>query len=158
VFKVDTTGAVTVLYTFLGPQDGAHPHAGLILDAAGNLYGTTYNGGAFGDGTVFKLDATNAETLLYSFKALRDGTKPYADLLRDTAGNLYGTTFWGGSSYSGTVFKLDTTGLKTLLHDFTGPDGQHPVAGLIRDAAGNLYGTTTDGGAFGKGTVFKISH
>jgi uncharacterized repeat protein (TIGR03803 family) len=157
VFKVDTTGAVTVLYTFLGPRDGAHPHAGLILDAAGNLYGTTYNGGEFGYGTVFKLDATNAETVLYSFKALRDGTKTYADLLRDAAGNLYGTTFWGGSSYSGTVFKLDTTGAKTLLHDFTGPDGQHPVAGLIRDAAGNLYGTTTDGGAFGRGTVFKIS-
>jgi uncharacterized repeat protein (TIGR03803 family) len=160
VFKLDSTGAETVLHTFTtSPPDGAHPHAGLIRDAAGNLYGTTYNGGAYGDGAVFKLDATSAETVLYSFKALRDGTKPYADpLLRDAAGNLYGTTYWGGSSYSGTVFKLDTTGTKTMLHDFTGPDGQHPVAGLIRDSAGNLYGTTTDGGAFGRGTVFKISH
>src|SRR5256885_143070 len=100
VFKLDSTGAETVLHTFTtSPPDGAHPHAGLIRDAAGNLYGTTYNGGAYGDGAVFKLDATSAETVLYSFKALRDGTKPYADpLLRDAAGNLYGTTYWGGSS------------------------------------------------------------
>jgi uncharacterized repeat protein (TIGR03803 family) len=158
VFKLDSTGAETVLHSFDSSPDGGHPYAGLIRDAAGNLYGTTYGGGEFGYGTVFKLDATNAETVLYSFGSLRDGTKPYADLLRDADGDFYGTTSWGGSSFSGTVFKLDKTGTKTLLHDFTKTDGQHPVAGLIRDAAGNLYGTTTDGGAFGDGTVFRISH
>ena len=129
----------------------------MVRDSVGNLYGTTYNGGEIGNGTVFKVDATGAETVLYSFSGLPGGTKPYADLLRDAAGNLYGTTYWGGGSYSGTVFKLDAAGGKTMMHDFSGPDGQYPVAGLIRDAAGNLYGTTSWGGAFGKGTVFKLS-
>ena len=152
----------TVLYSFKWDfADGAFPYAGVVLDAAGNLYGTTYWGGASGLGTVFKLDTTGAETVLHSFNG-GDGSNP-ADLIRDANGNLYGTTQFGGASDAGTVFKLDTTGAETVLHSFVGPptDGLRPIAGLVRDAGGSLYGTTLAGGSSsncggGCGTVFRL--
>jgi uncharacterized repeat protein (TIGR03803 family) len=152
----DTT--FTVLYSFNGGTDGAQPHAGLVRDAAGNLYGTTIRGGGGSNlGTVFKLDTTGAETVLYSFTGFPDGAKPRAGLVLDAAGNLYGTTYHGGASDLGTVFRLDTTGAETVLHSFSGRDGQNPYAGLVRDAAGNFYGTTQNGGGdFAAGTVFKL--
>jgi uncharacterized repeat protein (TIGR03803 family) len=160
VFKLDTTGKQTVLHSFAGGSgDGQYPFAGVIRDAAGNLYGTTQNGGASNFGTVFKLDATGSLTLLYSFSGGADGGFPYyGRLVRDKGGNLYGTTFAGGAFKFGTVFKLDTTGKETVLYSFAGPpgDGQFPYAGLVPDAAGNLYGTTNLGGAFGTGTLFKV--
>jgi uncharacterized repeat protein (TIGR03803 family) len=161
VFKLDTAGTETVLYTFTGGTDGANPVASLIRDSAGNLYGTTYGGGASNLGTVFKLDTTGTETVLHSFTGAPDGANPTAALVRDAAGNLYGTTFAGGlASGTGTVFKLDATGTETVLHTFSGypTDGARPTAALIRDAAGNLYGTTSVGGAskFDGGTVFKL--
>ena len=161
VFKLDTTGAETVLYSFTGGPDGQWPAAGLIRDATGNLYGTTPSGGASGLGTVFKLDATGPKTVLYSFAGGADGVGPEADLIRDAAGNFYGTTQYGGGGGCpdgcGTVFKLDTAGTETVLYRFQrDPDGASPYAGLIRDAAGNFYGTTYGGGAAGKGTVFKL--
>jgi uncharacterized repeat protein (TIGR03803 family) len=157
-----------VLYNFTGARDGAYPRAGLFRDDTGDLYGTTYYGGALsclygmGCGTVFKLDTTGAETILYRFKGTPDGAFPFARLFRDAAGNLYGTTYSGGGSNLGTVFKLDATGKRTVLHSFTGaPDGANPYAGLIRDAAGNLYGTTGFGGDLaclgGCGVVFELS-
>jgi uncharacterized repeat protein (TIGR03803 family) len=160
VFKLDTTGKETVLYSFTGSPDGASPDAGLIRDSAGNFYSTTSGGGgAFGKGTVFKLDTTGNETVLHSFTGTGgDGALPSAGLIRDTVGNLYGTTTSGGASDYGTVFKLDTSGNETVLYSFTGgADGATPTAGLIRDSAGNLYGTTFGGGAFGYGTVFKLT-
>ncbi len=171
VFKVDTAGTETVLHSFTGGEgDGALPTAGLVLDAQGNLYGTTYYGGVnwcgvpnapYGCGTVFKLDKTGNETLLHSFgpPGGSDGSFPAAGLVLDAQGNLYGTTYEGGTySYYGTVFKLDTTGKETLLHSFgaTG-DGARPEAGLVLDAQGNLYGTTYEGGAYGLGVVFELS-
>ena len=159
VFKLDTTGAETVLYTFTGkPADGSLPMAGLIRDPAGNLYGTTFYGGASDFGTVFKLDTTGTETILHSFTGGTDGANPGAGLVRDGAGNLYGTTFYGGESGFGTVYKLDRNGAETVLHSFAGSplDGQEPTAGLIRDAAGNFYGTTITGGASNLGTVYKL--
>jgi uncharacterized repeat protein (TIGR03803 family) len=166
VFKLDPSGHETVLYRFTGGADGRNPYAGLVRDPVGNLYGTTYYGGSSnncyqGCGTVFKLDTTGAETVLHSFTGSPDGNFPRGGLVRDAAGNLYGTTAWGGAFGKGTVFKLDATGKETVLHSFTGPDGQYPVAGLIRDAAGNLYGTTKNGGSSndcrgGCGTVFKV--
>jgi uncharacterized repeat protein (TIGR03803 family) len=158
VFKLDTTGKETVLHGFRGgTADGANPYSSLIRDAAGNFYGTTFGGGGSELGTVFKLDTTGKETVLHSFTGMPDGLGPYAGLLRDAAGNLYGTTNFGGGSNMGTVFKLDTTGSEIVLHSFTGmPDGTFPYAGLLRDAAGNLYGTTSYGGASGFGTVFKL--
>ena len=179
VFKLDTTGKETVLYSFTGYSDGGSPFASLVGDASGNLYGTTAFGGTnldcaykngAGCGVVFKVDTTGKETALYSFDGGSDGTSPYASLVRDAKGNLYGTTPFGGSAYSsnGTVFRLDTTGREKVLHSFTGAttDGAGPVAALVRDPSGNLYGTTLGGGIDGNGycqqdgngcgTVFKI--
>ena len=142
----------------------AQPYAGLVRDASGNLYGITYIGGSAGKGTVFKLDASGHETVLHSFTDRPDGASPYAGLLRDALGNLFGTTSYSGATGQGTVFKLDTAGTMTVLHSFAGElDGANPYAGLIMDASGNLYGTTSNGGngtqchATGCGTVFKLT-
>jgi uncharacterized repeat protein (TIGR03803 family) len=159
VFKLDTAGKMTVLHSFKNSPDGAHPIAGLILDKAGNLYGTTLHGGTSGVfGSVFKLDAKGKLTLLHSFTGTPDGEDPQSGLLRDAAGNLYGTTQFGGINGGfGTVFKLNAKGKLSLLHSFGAkPDGQNPFSGLIRDSAGNFYGTTFYGGAYGYGTVFKL--
>jgi uncharacterized repeat protein (TIGR03803 family) len=105
---------------------------------------------------VFKLDKTG-ESVLYDFTDAPDGAVPMADLVRDSAGNLYGTTWAGGLGF-GVVFKLDTTGKETVLHSFTGgADGADPRAGLILDSTGNLYGTTLYGGESGQGVVFKLT-
>ena len=159
VFKIDPANnyAMTTLHDF-DTSAGYYPAAGVIADAAGNLYGTTFVGGAHGLGTVFKLDAANyALTTLHSFDGL-DGMNPYAAVLADAAGNLYGTTGGNESSNYGTVFKLDAANgyALTTLHHFTGPDGAYPWAAVIADAAGNLYGTTKNGGSTSFGTVFKL--
>jgi uncharacterized repeat protein (TIGR03803 family) len=158
VFKLDPSGTETVLYSFTGGGDGGSPQSGLIRDSAGNLYGTTTFGGAAGFGTVFKVTPQGQETVLYSFKGGADGAYPFAgSLVRDPAGNLYGTTQTGGSSSFGDVFKIDTTGKETVLHSFSGRDGEIPYGTLARDKAGNLYGTTYAGGRYGGGVVFKIA-
>jgi uncharacterized repeat protein (TIGR03803 family) len=164
VFKLDAKGKLTLLHSFTGTPDGVNPLAGLLRDAAGNLYGTTKYGGAGGGyGTVFKLSAKGKLTLLHSFAGMPDGVNPYSRLIRDSAGNFYGTTFYGGTVGYGTVFKLDTAGKLTILHSFNGsPDGGNPIGGLILDKAGNLYDTTSGGGDLncgfsGCGTVFKVA-
>jgi len=156
VFKLDPSGVETVLHTFTGP-DGAVPIAGLLRDAAGNLYGNTGEGGAYGYGAVFKLNTTGQETVLYSFSGGEDGLYPWYDtLIRDSAGNLYGTTTGGGMDGDGAVFSVGVTGAETVVHSFTGtPDGEAPTAGLTYKA-GAVYGTTCCGGAYGTGTVFKV--
>jgi uncharacterized repeat protein (TIGR03803 family) len=161
VFELTPTGTETVLYSFTGGADGGGPLAGLVRDAAGNLYGTTSGGGAESSrGVVFKVSPTGTETVLHSFAGhSTDGADPQAGLVRDSAGNLYGTTFYGGAADGGTVFKLSSCGSGfKVLYSFTGDtDGENPVAGLIQDAGGNLYGTTFNGGAYGYGVVFKLS-
>ena len=161
VFKI-ASGTETVLYSFgATAADGVQPEAGLIMDSAGNLYGTTAGGGANGHGTVFKIGPSGTETIVYSFGAsATDGQAPFAGLIMDSGGNLYGTTDGGGAhSNSGTVFKISASGVETVLYSFgtTATDGQFPTAGLIVDSAGNLYGTTYAGGANGWGTVFVIN-
>ncbi len=158
VFELDTTGQEVPLYSFTCGTDGANPQAGLVRDAAGNLFGTTVGGGRFGEGTVFEVDTTGKETVLYSFTGGADGAEPWGGLIRDAAGSLYGTTFVGGNSGLGTVFMLDVAGNETALYSFAGgADGALPMAGLVRDAAGNLYGTTVGGGGTGNaGTVFSV--
>jgi uncharacterized repeat protein (TIGR03803 family) len=159
-----------VLHSFpASPTDGEDPYAGVIIDAAGNLYGTTQQGGAYGYGTVFELIPTSggawAEKLLHSFKDDgTDGENPFAGLVLDAAGNLYGTTAGGGTyNNSGTVFELTPAGdgswTETVLHDFNnnGMDGFSPEASLTFDRAGNLYGTTQHGGAYDEGTVFELT-
>jgi uncharacterized repeat protein (TIGR03803 family) len=158
VFKVDLTGKKTVLYSFTGSADGGQPYAGLILDAKGNLYGTTTQGGSAFAGTVFKVDPTGKETVLYNFTGSNDGGPPESGVIRDSHGNLYGTTYLGGTDGAGTVFQVDPQGRETVLHNFTGgTDGWLPIgASLVRDSAGNLYGTTPQGGSTDFGVVFKI--
>jgi len=184
VFEVPSAGVYTVLYSFCSVVqgsvclDGNNPVAGLIQDAAGNLYGETTNGGVSGTGTVFELappaqqGGTWTETVLYNI-----GGFPYGGLIMDSAGNLYGTTAAGGIATAenpngeGTVFRLSPPAQSgggwtaALLYEFcsvmqgTGClDGNGPEAGLVRDTAGNLFGTTTGGGAHNAGTVFELDN
>jgi uncharacterized repeat protein (TIGR03803 family) len=146
-----------VFYNFTGRGDGGNPLSGLIADSAGNLYGVTNSGGRVGAGVVFKLSATGTQTTLHNFAGGADGTNPQGRLVRDPAGDLYGTTNSGGASNAGTVFKVTSKGVETVLYSFAGNlDGANPVAGLTLDKSGNLYGTTTDGGTNGNGTVFEL--
>jgi uncharacterized repeat protein (TIGR03803 family) len=151
----------TVLHSFVLPT-GANPEKALTRDAQGNLYGTTPQGGTFRKGTVFKLDKNLKYTVIYNFTGGTDGSGPVTYLSLDKAGNLYGTTEYGGDNCCGTVFELmphsDGSWTESVLHSFTDLDGQNPVAGLIRDPAGNFYGTTLGGGTqkCGCGTVFEL--
>jgi uncharacterized repeat protein (TIGR03803 family) len=163
LFKVNKNGSETVLHTFQGGSDGANPASVLLFDSKGNLYGTTQNGGnsecgGTGCGTVFKLSHDGTESVLYAFCSLSncaDGERPlFGPLVSDGAGNLYGTTFFGGASHNcngvgcGTVFKLSPSGKEKVLHSFTsGGDGAFPYSGLTIDTSGNLYGTAGNGGA-----------
>ena len=176
-FKLDAAGTYTLLHSFGGGTDGYMPMANLVRDSAGNLYGTTEYGGitggicgTLGCGVVFKVDSAGSETVLYKFTGGRDGGKLTCNLIRDSAGNLYGTTYAGGNTAGecatisgitipgcGTVFKLDTAGALTVLHTFTAAEGANSVAGLVRDSEGNFYGTTLQGGASNKGVVFKLA-
>jgi uncharacterized repeat protein (TIGR03803 family) len=160
VFRLSPAGSeFTVLYTFTGGADGAFP-GGVVRDAEGNLYGTTGSGGTYGNGVVFELDTAGRETVLHSFTGGADGVAPSGVVLDVAAGNLYGTTFVGGTYGRGVVFELSlATGKETVLYAFTGgADGANPFADLILDAAGNLYGTASEGGDFyGNGVVFKLS-
>jgi uncharacterized repeat protein (TIGR03803 family) len=166
VYQLDTAGHERVLYGFVSGRDGAGPDASVIRDPEGNLYGTTYGGGAADAGVVYKLDATGHETVLYAFTGGLDGASPHSGVIRDSAGNLYGTTPWGGNTdvmgTAGLVYKLDPTGHQTVLYFFTGgtdgggADGANPYAGVIRDSEGNLYGTTMDGGTAHNGVIYKL--
>jgi uncharacterized repeat protein (TIGR03803 family) len=152
-------GTFTLLYSFTGTT-GAYPLAGLVLDSKGSVYGTTSEGGAYGEGTVFKVSASGTETVLHSFKGgFSDGQFPIASLVRDAAGTLYGTTTRGGLYGYGTVFKVAENGEENLLHNFgkTASDGRYPSAGLVFGLDGDLYGTTQEGGASGFGTIFKLT-
>jgi len=162
VFKVDTKGNFTVLYTFTGGADGGVPNDYLTLDWAGNIYGVTWAGGNPADctqygetgcGTVFKLDKKGKLTTLYTFTGLADGWGNQGSLVLDLWGNLYGATSYGGdlTCYSGTgcgvLYKLTAAGKYSVLHTFAGtPDGANPPMGLIGDLFGNLYGVTQWGG------------
>ncbi|HEX4080762.1 MAG TPA: choice-of-anchor tandem repeat GloVer-containing protein [Rhizomicrobium sp.] len=147
----------SVLYTFTGGDDGASPLAGLIADKQGNLYGTTWKGGADDAGTVFELAPNGAESVLLTFD-ITNGYEPYlGNLTADKAGNFFGTTVKGGNDY-GIVYELAPDGIETVLYKFTGgSDAGSPFYDLVQDKKGNLYGTTEDGGANGDGTVFKVS-
>ena len=182
VFKLTNSAGVwseSVLYSFSGGTDGGQPGARLVMDAAGNLYGTAEGGGdptciqlhGF-CGVVFELspnqNGTWTESVLHTFEG-PDGNEPLGGLIFDGNGNLYGTTFFGGSAGWGTVFELspngDGTWTQTILHDFAlDANGAKPDSDLVFDAGGNLYGTTNIGGilnacltGFGCGTVFKLA-
>jgi len=153
-----------VLYTFTGGKDGAQPTGGLLADTAGDLYGTTFLGGAEGDGTVFKLfkpakgKRAWRQKILHSFTGA-DGAQPFAGLIADRNGNLYGVTTAGGQTNQGTVFELTAkTFAESVLYSFQGPEGSTPYGGLAIDSAGNLFGTasTTSAPPYA-GSVFELS-
>lgn len=151
-------------YTFHGTGDGDNPYFGaVVFDQAGNLYGTTYENGLYGGGTVFELSRSGSgwvETILHNFGAPGDGSEPLHGVVLDTAGNLYGTTYQGGPDGAGTVFQLVPAGAgwtEHILATFNGTSviGAGPQAGLIIDAAGNLYGATSIGPS--GSAVFQLS-
>jgi uncharacterized repeat protein (TIGR03803 family) len=156
LLHVSNAQTFVVLHSFDG-TDGATPWAGVIRDGKGNLYGTTVTGGSAQSGTLFKLTPGGALKVLYTFSGGLDGQYPYAPLIRDGDGNLYGTTQDGGNSGSGTIFIYSPTTAKSTLYSFSGSDGAHPWSGLVRDKDGNLLGTTVNGGKFDAGTVFKLN-
>ncbi len=166
VYEITKKGAEFVLYSF-GSQtgDGSNPFGNLIRDSRGNLYGTTYGGGAFGYGTVFQLSPSGTETILYNFAGIPDGAMPRGALLRDSKGNLYGSTSDGGntlcglSAGCGTLFEISSTGKETVIYTFCSAsgcaDGSSPAGALIFDKKFNIYGTTVAGGN-GSGVVFQL--
>ena len=160
VYKITPSLKETVLYSFGGPpDDGAYPWGGVILDAKGNMYGTTSQGGTYNDGTVFMVTPSGKETVLHSFSG-GDGATPYAGLVADQKGIMYGTAFAGGAYNGGVVFKITSSGKETVTHSFLGylyGDGANPYAGVILDAGGNVYGTTFYGGSPQNGVVFRVT-
>jgi uncharacterized repeat protein (TIGR03803 family) len=156
IFKVDTAGTLTTLYNFTGASDGSNPESGLTLGIDGNFYGTTYQGGMFGDGTAFKMTPAGVLTTLHSFDDT-DGGFPNCALVQGTDKNFYGTTSYSTPTIYGTVFKMTPSGVLTTLHFFTDTDGYQPLAGLVQGTDGNFYGTTATGGTSGFGTFFKIT-
>lgn len=165
-FKITPEGTLTTLYSFCAAQGNcpnpSEPMAGVIQAADGNFYGTTAYGGAYDDGTVFKVTPGGTLTVLHSFDGT-DGTYSTARLIQTTDGNFYGTTQLGGgitSSGYGTVFKITPDGMLTTLYRFDTTGGVYPQAGLVQATDGNFYGTTLGtglGGGYGQGTVFKIT-
>jgi uncharacterized repeat protein (TIGR03803 family) len=152
----------SVIHSFVGGSDGSDPKAGLVLDTAGNVYGTTVLGGAYNNGTVFQLQPSGSgwvENVLYSFTGGTDGGQPTAGLILDSLGNLY-----GGSAEDGTsvckVFEMSSSNGNwsfALIYSFTYLQGANCARSLALDSAGNLYGTTAGGGTFANGVVFELS-
>jgi uncharacterized repeat protein (TIGR03803 family) len=170
VFEIEADGQEKVLSTFENLNEGRGSQAGLVRDAAGNLYGTTLFGGRTNNGTVFKVDADGNFTQLYAFSGGADGRWPFDGLTLDSQGNLYGTTEFGGDMSGcsgngcGVVFKIDRAGRQSVLYSFSGgKDGSEPAATLVGDSEGNFYGTTAFGGnvscdaPYGCGVVFKLN-
>jgi len=178
VFRLTTGGTLHILYSFSAMtwngtnyinNDGANPYATVMLAPDGYLYGTTANGGANGSGTVFKMTTNGFLTTLFSFDALApppnvatnvSGGSPYAGLTRGPDGNLYGTTFVGGSETDGTAFRITPNGAFTLLTNFVGANGNGPQATMTLGPDGCMYGTTDNGGGGiggSAGTVFKLT-
>lgn len=166
IYKIDQNGNYTVLYSFLGSNDGCELSGNLALDENGDLYGAASACGELGRGTVFEINAAGSFSVLHAFSgAAGDGNSPFGGVTRDHAGNLYGTTLFGGGcdmelGGCGIVFKLNPSGSLTILHAFDGyTDGSSPWSNVILDPAGNIYGTTSLGGLNGSGggTVWEIS-
>lgn len=171
VFEIKPAGKLTTLYRFCssGCLDGANPSAGLLQASDGNFYGTTFSGGAFGAGTVFRITKSGTLTTLASFDGVNGQGPDFGSLIQATDGNFYGTTVAGGANASscgsntgcGTVFRMTPGGQLTSLYSFCGQpnctDGFELFGGLVQGTNGNFYGTTVMGGTNGVGTVFEIT-
>jgi uncharacterized repeat protein (TIGR01451 family) len=164
IFELTTNGVVTTLVRLadLGGTNGLNPYAGLTLGPDGNFYGTTYAGGANGNGTVFQVTTNGTLTTLYSFSVLTnginpDGAQPQASLTLGPDGNFYGTAYGGGTTGFGTVFKVSTNGTFSTVASFIGDTGVNPESTLTPGPDGSLYGTAKFGGIGGRGTLFKLT-
>jgi uncharacterized repeat protein (TIGR03803 family) len=156
-----TTGTETILHTFAGSTngDGSLPYGGLAY-YKGSLYGTTYTGGTHNSGTIYKVTTKGVETVLFHFDGgVQGGNPTYVTPVFDKLGNLYGTTFNGGTYGNGTVFKLGPDGTLTTLYSFHSGagDGYSPNAGVALDAKGNIYGSAPVGGLYNNGTLYEIT-
>ncbi|PYX31329.1 MAG: hypothetical protein DMG77_07230 [Acidobacteria bacterium] len=156
-----------LVYSFAGGSDGEYTDTDLVMDQAGNIYGTSVQGGLYGGGTVFQVTPAGVHTVLYNFTGGTDGGEPYKGVTLDPKGNLYGTAVTGGGGSCeggcGTVFQLAKAGGGvwnfSVVHTFTGgSDGSGPGAPLAIDKSGNIFGMAPTGGAFGVGTVYLIQH
>ena len=160
VYEVTTSGEQHVIYSFAGGNDGQYPQSGLVMDSQGNLYGTTYAGGQFGNGTVFEVSPGGKEAVLHNFAGGKDGANPIGGLIMSADGKLYGTTFWGGEFGGGTAYEVVKGSGERVLQSFGAVgDGANPVAGLtfgLKDKNA-LYGTTSAGGLGMGGTVFELT-
>lgn len=157
-------GTTKVVYSFAGDNDGEYTDTELVRDSAGNLYGTTVQGGLSKSGTVFEVTPAGVHTVLYNFKGGTDGGEPYKGVTLDAHGNLYGTAVTGGGGSCeggcGVVYQLTNSGgvwTQTVIHTFLGSDGSGPGSPVAFDRHGSLYGTTPTGGAYGLGVVYRIS-
>lgn len=160
LFKIAPDGTETIIRSFGKGNDGAFPRSQPAIDKSGNIYGTTNGGGGSvncdgGCGTIWEYTAGGKYKVLHKFD-FTDGSQPVGQLLRDSAGNLFGITTNGGPNNQGEVFEYTAGGKFKVLHTFAGTDGAYPECSLIQDSAGNIYGTTEGGGAGNEGTVFEI--
>jgi uncharacterized repeat protein (TIGR03803 family) len=154
-----------LVYSFTGNDDGEYTDTELVMDSAGNLYGTSVQGGRYGGGTVFQVTPAGVHTVLYDFTGGADGGEPYKGVTLDAQGNLYGTAVTGGGGSCeggcGVVFKLTNSGgtwTQTVIHTFTGgSDGAGPGSPVAIDKHGNIWGTTPTGGADGMGVVYELA-
>jgi uncharacterized repeat protein (TIGR03803 family) len=162
-FRLTPAGVESVLHSFAGGSADGAVAASLIQGTDGNFYGVTAYGGQSNDGTVFKVTAAGAETVLHSFAGGSDGAIPQTPLTQGTDGSFYGTTPVGGTSSNGVVFRITPAGVETVLHAFAGgtADGAQPYTGVVQGSDGNFYGTTSAGGDAtcpgGCGIVFKMT-
>ena len=169
ILTIVAAGREKILYSFAGDEDGEYADTGLVIDSAGNIYGTTIQGGIHTSGTVFRLTPSGKHTVLYSFNGGTDGSEPYKGVALDAAGNLYGTTVAGGDTSCdggcGVVYKLTKSGgtwTQSVIHAFTGgADGSGAGSPLVFDKHGNIYGMTPAGGGtgcfgLGCGVVFRL--
>ncbi|HEX4077654.1 MAG TPA: choice-of-anchor tandem repeat GloVer-containing protein [Rhizomicrobium sp.] len=160
VFKIAPDGSEAVLYAFQGGSDGWLPQNGVVEDAAANLYGTTAAGGTDDGGSVFKVTPDGSESVLYSFQRATGGYDPEAGVILDKAGNLYGTTAFGGIGCGragcGVAYELAPDGTETPLYAFKGHRGRNPAGDILLDKRGDLYGTTNEGGDDNNGVVFEL--
>lgn len=164
VFQITPSGALTTLHAFGADTDGAEPSANLVQGKDGSFYGTTQTGGAYGGGTIYKITSAGVITNFYSFGGVaNDAASSYSGLVQASDGNFYGTTTLGGANGEGTVFKLTSDGVYSVIYSFSAidsdknADGALPYAGLVQGSDGNLYGATSYGGAHNFGTIFKIT-
>jgi len=168
IFRIDpATRNFTVLHSFAGgTSDGAFPQYGrLTMDRSGNLYGVTSEGGLSGChgyscGVLYELSKNGTFTVLHSFAGYpSDGCNPYGSVVQDQAGNFYGTTYYCGSRYKGTIWRVSRKGKETILHNFAGrlSDGCNPYSGVTLDSEGNLYGVSPECGAYHSGALYELS-